>query len=199
MKLWLATLLSILILSGCSSAPPQPPMASDSWELHQQTLSQLKDWTLKGKIGIRTPQDSQSANLKWVQASDNYQIDIRGPWGQGGASLYGNPGAVTVDVAGEGIFRGSSPDALLEEYLGWHLPVSQFYWWIRGLPAPGPSSTLILEQNRLSLLRQAGWQVEFLAYHSGSPTLPRKLRLQHGQLTILIVIHDWISGAAPDV
>ncbi len=198
MKQWIVILLTGLLLAGCSSSPKLSAPA-DSWEQQQQALRQMQDWTLSGKIGFRTPSDSQSANLKWIQHQQRYQIDIRGPWGQGGASIYGEPGAVTVDASGEGIFRGESPDALLAEHLGWELPVSQFYWWIRGLPAPGPSEILLLDQNRLSQLSQAGWKVEYLDYHNGNPNLPRKLKLHYGKLTILIVIHDWTTGVAPDV
>ncbi len=198
MKQWIVILLTGLILAGCSASPPTPPTTS-SWEQQQQALHEVQNWTLSGKIGFRTPSDSQSANLKWMQHQQQYQIDIRGPWGQGGASIYGEPGAVTVDASGEGIFRGSSPDALLAEHLGWELPISQFYWWIRGLPAPGGHQNMLLENNRLSQLKQAGWDIEYLTYYDGIPNLPRKLKLHYGKLTILIVIHDWTTGVTPDV
>jgi outer membrane lipoprotein LolB len=32
------------------------------------------------------------------------------------------------------------PGSLLEEQLGWKLPMSHLAWWVRGLPAPDSKS-----------------------------------------------------------
>ncbi len=61
--------------------------------------------------------------------------------------------------------EAQSPEALLEEQLGWKLPVSHLVWWVRGLPAPDSKSRLGLDNDsRLATLEQDGWQVEYLSY-----------------------------------
>ena len=193
-RLCKTTLLAIsLLLTACSNfQQPNAPKTSPSWQQHKAQLLAIKGWEISGKIGIRTPQDSNSASLKWQQQQQNYQIKIRGPLGQGGASIVGTPEQVSVDIAGEGTFTGPSPEDILFSQLGWDIPISDIYWWIRGLPAPDKPYQHSLLDNRINQLQQAGWNVEYLRYNSLDPTLPRKLRLTRGELKITLVISSWI-------
>lgn len=185
---------AVSLLAACSGLDTtKPPAKTSSWESHQAELKELHSWELSGKIGIKTPDSSNSASLKWLQKQQNYQIDIRGPWGQGGASIFGQPGKVVIDVAGEGTFEGPDPEFILYQQLGWELPISDIYWWIRGLPAPNKQFKHALQDNRLKLLQQNGWEIEYLRYNSLSPTLPHKLKLTRNGLNITVVVNSWIA------
>lgn len=190
-QLLFLTLISVL--GGCSlnQVPPPTPPAAISWQEHQAVLRNILNWELSGKIGIRNENNSQSASLNWNQQGKHYQIDIKGPLGQGGASIEGQPGTVTVDVSGEGRFEGQDPEEILYTELGWILPINNIYWWIRGLPAPDTPYTHSLEDNRLAKLKQQGWQIDYLRYHPEAPYLPRKIRLSRDSLKITTVIHEW--------
>ncbi len=187
--------LLLLTLAGCSLQPntSQPPGTTLSWMEQQRLLKQLTRWDLSGKIALRTAEDSHSASLNWVQLDQQYQIDIRGPWGQGGASISGQPGQVSVTIADEGTFVGPDPETILLQRLGWQLPVSDIYWWVRGLPAPGSDYQKQLQQGRLIELQQNGWQIEYLRYNSLTPALPKKIRMQREGLKITLLISHWIK------
>jgi len=192
-KKYLAALLC-LFLAGCSLQKTQIPASSDiSWETRQSLLKDISDWEASGKIGIRTPDDSQSASLKWLQEGSEYQIDIRGPWGQGGASIAGSPQEVIVDIAGEGTFTGTNPEQILSQQWGWALPVSDIFWWIRGLPSPHSQYEHTIVDERLAQLTQQDWKVEYLRYNQQTPALPTKMRLQYRDLKVTIVIKTWIK------
>lgn len=190
----LLVIITCLTLAGCSVFKTQPtsPEAPISWEQHQALLKNYASWELSGKVGIRTSQDSQSANLKWLQAQQSYQIDIHGPWGQGGASITGQPGNVTVQTDGKE-FKGENPEQILRNQLGWDLPISDIYWWIRGLPSPRMNFSQTLENNRLKTLHQDGWDINYLRYNSLTPVLPSKLTLSRQDLRITVVINSWIK------
>ena len=66
------------LLGGCSQLAQQPvaPLTIDP----QQVL-QLQQWSAEGRIGIRWPEDSQSANLDWEQALDRYPHTTERPPG----------------------------------------------------------------------------------------------------------------------
>ncbi len=180
-------------LAGCSlqqTTPDSPPPVT-SWEAQQQRLTAIKHWDISGKIGIRTEQNSQSASLKWLQKDKNYQIDIRGPWGQGGASITGQPGNVIVGIAGEGTFTGPDPEYILQQKLNWQLPISDIYWWIRGLPAPDKTFQPRFINHRLQRLIQSGWEIHYLGYNTLTPALPRKMRLTRQDLRVTLVINHW--------
>jgi outer membrane lipoprotein LolB len=185
-----------IYLAGCSfqSTQPQiPNINTISWEEHQSMLKEYLSWELSGKVGIRTNENSQSASLVWLQERQHYQIDIHGPWGQGGASITGMPGDVTVNVSGGEQFKGSNPEFILYNELGWELPINDIYWWIRGLPSPETPYTHNLENNRLKSLQQRGWDIQYIRYNTLTPALPNKVRLIRNELKITVIVNSWIK------
>ena len=116
-----------------------------------------------------------------------------GPLGRGAARLTGRPGQVSLEVANQGRYEAPSPEALLEEQLGWKLPVSHLTWWVRGLPAPDSKSRLTLDaDSRLSNLEQDDWQIEYLSYaQQNGYWLPERIKLHGSNLDVTLVIKQW--------
>jgi outer membrane lipoprotein LolB len=82
---------------------------------------------------------------------------------------------------------------MLEDNLGWSLPVSHLLWWVRGLPAPSSRSRLQLDgDSRLARLEQDGWQVDYLSYgqHQGH-WLPERFKLKGAGIEVTLVVKDW--------
>ncbi|VFS85725.1 outer membrane lipoprotein LolB [Pseudomonas aeruginosa] len=100
---------------------------------------------------------------------------------------------MSLEVAGQGRYQAESPEALLEEQLGWRLPVSHLLWWVRGLPAPDSKSRLTLDaDSRLARLEQDGWQIEYTRYaEQNGYWLPERLKLHGQDLDVTLVIKDW--------
>lgn len=189
--------LLALLLAGCAGLGPRESVEGTgnaaAWKAHKSQIASLDGWQISGKIGIRAPQDSGSGTLFWLQRQDYFDIRLSGPLGRGATRLTGRPDAVSLEVAGQGRFEATSPEALVEQQLGWRLPVSHLLWWVRGLPAPDSRSRLSLDgASRLARLEQDGWQVDYLAYaeHDGF-TLPERIRLQGHDLQITLVVKDW--------
>ena len=112
---------------------------------------------------------------------------------RGAARLTGRPGAVSLDAANQGQFQAESAEALLQQQLGWSLPVAHLFWWIRGLPAEDSKSSLTLDsESRLANLTQDDWQVEYLSYvEQNGYWLPERMKLHGANLDITLVIKDW--------
>ncbi|MCQ4324761.1 lipoprotein localization factor LolB [Stutzerimonas stutzeri] len=189
--------LLALLLAGCAGLGPRESVEGTgnaaAWKAHKSQIASLDGWQISGKIGIRAPQDSGSGTLFWLQRQDYFDIRLSGPLGRGATRLTGRPDAVSLEVAGQGRFEATSPEALVEQQLGWRLPVSHLLWWVRGLPAPDSRSRLSLDgSSRLARLEQDGWQVDYLAYaeHDGF-ALPERIRLQGHDLQITLVVKDW--------
>ncbi|PTU75202.1 lipoprotein insertase outer membrane protein LolB [Pseudomonas mangrovi] len=195
--LLLGCLLSLL--AGCSSLFPRETLQGQGdaalWKVHKQQVGVIDAWQISGKVGIRVaqPGESGSGTLFWLQRQDYYDIRLAGPLGRGATRLTGRPGAMTLEVAGQGRYEAESPEAMLEENLGWSLPVSHLLWWVRGLPAPDSRSRLELDgDSRLARLQQDGWQVEYLRYaeHQGH-WLPERIKLHGEGIEVTLVIKDW--------
>ncbi|MDH4553793.1 lipoprotein localization protein LolB [Pseudomonas sp. BN417] len=188
---------ALVLLSGCAALAPHETLEGQgdqaTWKAHKAQISALDAWQISGKVGIRAPKDSGSGTLFWLQRQDYYDIRLSGPLGRGAARLTGRPGEIVLEVANQGRYQAESPEALLEEQLGWRLPVSHLLWWVRGLPAPETRSHLTLDgASHLSRLEQDGWQVQYLSYvQQNGYSLPERIKLQGEDLDITLVIKDW--------
>lgn len=187
----------IALLAGCAGFGARESVQGQGnqaqWREHKEQLSSLDGWQIDGKIGIRAPKDSGSGTLFWLQRQDYYDIRLSGPLGRGAARLTGRPGQVSLEVANQGRYEAPTPEALLEQQLGWNLPVSHLNWWIRGLPAPDSKSRLNLDANsRLSSLEQDDWQIQYLSYtQQNGYWLPERIKLHGSNLDVTLVIKQW--------
>lgn len=188
---------ALLLLTGCAGLTSRESVEGKGdatlWKAHKQQVAALDGWQIAGKVGIRAPKDSGSGTLFWLQRRDYYDIRLSGPLGRGAARLTGHPGAIVLEVANQGRYEAESPEALLEEQLGWRLPVSHLQWWVRGLPAPDSRSRLTLDSDsHLSRLEQDGWEVNYLSYvEQNGFTLPERIKLKGADLDVTLVIKDW--------
>lgn len=187
----------IALLAGCAGFGARESVEGQGnpaqWKQHKDQLSSIDGWQIEGKVGVRAPKDSGSGTLFWLQRQDYYDIRLSGPLGRGAARLTGRPGQVSLEVANQGRYEATSPETLLEEQIGWKLPVSHLVWWVRGLPAPDSKSRLSLNgDSRLATLEQDGWQVEYLSYVEQSGySLPERIKLHGPDLDVTLVIKDW--------
>ena len=74
------------------------------------------------------------------------------------------------------------------------MPVSDLYYWSRGLPAPGPVGAIHRDtQNHIISFQQAGFTIEYpsmIQVHGVD--LPRKIKLQGNGAIIKVAIKRWI-------
>jgi outer membrane lipoprotein LolB len=182
-------------MTGCSLIPKTQapnPTSTISWDEHQGLINQISHWNTSGKIGIRTPNDSQSASLSWDQNQQAYKISLKGPLGQGGATISGNQYSSTLEIPGEQPLAAGSPEELLNLRLGWEIPVKDAQYWVKGVPSPNSTYDLELEDNRLAKLNQQGWQIEYHSYVDGNQTsLPRKLTMTREELKLTLILRNW--------
>jgi outer membrane lipoprotein LolB len=196
--------VTALVLSGCSTFAPKDAetstQESQTWDEYQAEAAALKNFTLNGKIGIRTENDSQTATFDWLQDDQAYTIRLKGPLGQGAAEVSGDQYYATLIIAGEQPFQAATPEELLAYRLGWALPVRQATYWLKGLPAPDSKFKAKYKDNRLSHLKQMGWNIEYSRYVN-NPTgltpslpssLPSKVIFTHDDLTLTLILRQWL-------
>ena len=195
---YLLLLIVTLLLSGCASmqAPttPAPGNHKLSWQARQVQLKNIQSWKLNGVIALRTYEaKGGTASLRWDQQNANYTLQLFGPLGAGSVILAGTAHQVTLHTANNQTYTATNPETLLQEKMGWRLPVSNLYYWVRGLPSPDSSpKTWFDENNHLIKLYQDGWQIDYGNYQAADNIdLPGKITLLNPQIRVRMIIKQW--------
>lgn len=163
-------------------------------------------WQLNGKIGLRAPQFAESAYVNWRQCGDRFNIRISGPLGQTVARIDGREELLTLQFEGREPMTTSEPELLMQQQLGWSLPIRALRYWVRAQAAPGNDATFSGSEQQPTALQQQNWQVDYLAYNQTEATsLPSKLRLsrndkeaERDNLQATLLINEWSLGDAAD-
>ncbi|MBL4827857.1 MAG: outer membrane lipoprotein LolB [Spongiibacteraceae bacterium] len=179
------TLLSMLLLQACSLLAPAPK--TPLTEMKEN--SQIKQWQLKGKIGLRQNSQAHSAYLNWQQCGDHFDIRLSGPFGQGAAHIVGDSQGVTLTRADQTSMHAQTAQQLLSQELGWSIPVLQLVYWIRGLPEPSKPFVESIEETGFS---QSTWQVSYPRLRVvENHTLPAKAIATQPSLKVTLILKSW--------
>lgn len=149
------------------------------------------------RAALRLEGAAYNIGIRWQRQRDGrFMILLEAPFGQG---------VFRIDSSESGGYRLSLPDgqsfvnttaeALLEDAVGWSLPISGLDFWIRGLPHPQAAYSRRLDSNgRARSIRQDDWDIEYQEYKpasDGGPKLPRRMRLVGDTVTLKLVVEHW--------
>jgi outer membrane lipoprotein LolB len=149
---WL-TLLSGCALLPSSHTPVARPMKPES-----------APFTMNGRVSIKHLDEHHSAGLHWTHRSQTDELLLLTPLGQTVARVYRDDGNATLDTGGRH-YQDVDAESLMEQVLGWHLPLDGLHHWVLGMAAPeSPAQIEHAENGQISVLHQEGWEVRFLRY-----------------------------------
>lgn len=182
------SLLCCLCLSACNRNVPvlNPAGVTD--------LSQLNHWKIKARIAIKTPEDTVSATLDWKKNDDNFDFHLYGLFGATYAHLVQSEHKASLTLAEDKVFFNSNAENLLSQRLGWNFPLDALSYWIKGLPSNMPGESISRSDNgNIAEAHFNNWNVFFSSYQNYSGYLmPKIIKATHPQLTIKLVINNWL-------
>ena len=189
-------LLLSLLLSSCASLTQDPPsLYSDDYA---RTLLQLKQWTLRGRLNIRSTNQSDTININWQQQGPDFDINLSGTLGIGAVRINSNSSGVIIEKAGEDPIMASSLQELSSELLGYAFPANSLLHWIKGLPAPNRNSDITrTHQGLVATLSQTDnqgtrWEIQYDRYQDyQGAALPGRIRLEQPPYRLTFIINAW--------
>ncbi len=190
-----ATALGLLFASGC--AQQQLHTANTlplSWAKHETNIQAIDHWRVQGKLGYRNSESKGSAWFDWTQRGEKFTIYLSGPFGAGTVKISSTPMGVTLSQPGEENLSAPSSAALTEKLFGWHLPVEQLRYWVKGIPAKFSPSTLetFNEQGLIETLVQDNWEINIGPYQTHPKgKLPGKIKGISDGLAFTLLLKDW--------
>lgn len=190
----------LAVLGACAplspQAPPEPARVSDErWQARRQHLASQRQWSARGKVAYRLPDDAGSASLNWRQSDAQSHLQLAGPLGVGGAEIASE--GPWLRVRRDGVERRYPADAApwLPGGALLPIPVDSLRFWLRGVPDPAlPVNSLTLEAGRALGFSQSGWSIRYDAYAvTQGLEMPTRLFLHApaAQLTLRVILRQW--------
>ena len=189
------------LLAGCGTLLellPTAPGVADSepaWQIHAEELSRVRSWSLHGTLAVRPAGgDASRVTMRWRQSPDSYHVRFMGPLGVGLFEVEGTATAVEARFPDGRRTSAASPEALLEQEIGWSVPLQGLRYWFVGAPVPdvAPSKLELDDLGRLALLEQAGWTVVYERYDTvDGLSLPERIRFSNASVDATIVVRRW--------
>lgn len=187
--------ISLLLLTGCATVPmaTAPLNQNLSWQERQAQLNKVQNFQVQGVVGIRYQQRVQSATVTLTQTNKRYDLELYGPLGADRVVLKGDSTEVTLKTSDGKITRAKTPEALLQQRLGWSLPVNNLYYWLRNLPAPNvPNKIQFDAYHHITQLQQQGWTINYLRFAGVNDTdLPTKILMKNSTISATIIVSQW--------
>ena len=185
-----------LLINGCTTlrllSQPTSTYQTQNWQQHCQALSHISRWSINGAFSIQKPGKTVIAVYDWQQQARNYHIHVHSSLDIYSVNISGRFSTALLWRSPQERYIARAPEEFTRAQLEWQLPISNLYYWIRGIPAPGAYRANFHPYGHLITLQQNGWYIRFSQYtHIGPVDLPRVLQLNSGQLTVKIIITHW--------
>jgi len=175
-----------MLLGGCTLFQPLPQPAA------RPAQPELTPFAINGRIAVKYNGSRESAGLRWTHTAQADEILLLTPLGQTAARIYSDARHTTLDE-GDKHYENESPESLMQEVLGWYLPLSRLHHWLLGMAEKESPAQIEHNPNgQIAVLHQDGWEVRYLSYASDrADSLPKRMQLIHEGLQVQLLIDEW--------
>ena len=182
--------LLLTFLGGCAIKPKVDANSVNTTHLKSE------NWTLSGRIALKTPEDKFSAALEWHQTRDSYRLRLS-------KLIGGTLLLLEKDVSGQVIlkfdgktYRGQDAERLVWRITGWRLPINDLKFWVAGKLNPlsaVPGNIKRDSKQRLwSFTSLNNWQITYQNYRVFSGfALPHNMTITNNSVQLRLRVSDW--------
>ncbi|WP_432259129.1 outer membrane lipoprotein LolB [Cupriavidus sp. TMH.W2] len=178
-RLALLCLGAPLLLQACASVAPSRSFDADPSAASRQYTGRFSaNYVRYGR------NEGVQGSFRWEEQGRNVRLDLVSPLGQTLAVVTATPSGATLDLPNQPPRNAPEVDTLMEEALGFALPVAGMRDWLHGRATQGtPARTTRDEQGRLATLAQNGWTVRYVAWQdapaagAAATQVPRRIDL----------------------
>lgn len=172
---------AVVALAGCASVKPQGPSTSNA----ATSVTAQTTRSYQGRFSVQYndkygTQRNVYGNFAWQETGDTVTIQLRNPLGQTLAIVTSSPSSATLELPNRQPFTADNVSTLMQNTLGFALPVEGLRYWLQ--PSPAPTSRAKTENDpdqpsRLKQITQDGWTIDYLAYADAPATGVKRLNL----------------------
>ena len=177
--------LFLCLLTACTTVGPIKPVT--------QSPEKINHWQANGSMSIRQANRTTAFSFEWQQNQRHYTLQLFAPLGLGSLRIVGSEDHVELWQSASQKITAKTPEILMQRELGYAVPITSLYYWVRGLPDPHwPMTKILSKQNHLVQLQQQGWKINFLDFKIISGfDLPTQMILEDKNTRVKIVVTQW--------
>lgn len=193
-----------LLLAACvhkEAVRPQPKadyaVLLNEQRAREHLLANTDHWVLQGKIGVvgevNGKKDGGSGTLTWTQNGTSYDFVVRGPVGAKSFKLSVSPEWAVLEGLDGGPQRSTDPETVVQNALGWHVPLRDLRAWVLGIRADsGPADLTFGSDGLPSTLTQDGWTISYPAWDTTrEPAVPTKIFASNPPYSVRLSVESW--------
>lgn len=189
----------MILLSACATSLQRPQ--SERFLAYQdraQQIQALDHWTLTGRLALNDSEDGGSGRFSWDWRENFSQLDFRAALGKGTWRISVEPEYAWIESGDGGRADAGTVHELLEQQIGWPVPVDALRWWVLGMAEPGVvySRMDLDELGRILFLEQQGWHIAFSRYKDEPPFLPGRVIAEHAEYQVKLIVSQWQTEGA---
>jgi outer membrane lipoprotein LolB len=174
--------LLLLMLTGCASTPVEV----------QRAVEHDAPFAFNGRVVLKHGAQREKAGVRWVHKETEDEILLLAPLGQTVARIHRDENRATMVASGKG-YTAADMESLMQQVLGWQLPLSGLRYWVVALPSTEGEFVIERSDNgQVSLLIQQGWEISYSRYAATTPdALPLRLTLKRQGMEVVVLIDEW--------
>ncbi|MEE4303076.1 MAG: lipoprotein insertase outer membrane protein LolB [Wenzhouxiangella sp.] len=185
--------LAAVLVVACATREQRP---AGAWLSEREAwFEEHAQWSISGRVGLHDGERGGSLGFTWRAEGDEHHIHLRTSAGGQQWRLRFSPDHAVLRGSEVGRLTGTSPDPLVEEAVGWPIPVHALSWWIRGLVPPEGGDVHFADDGTLAGVTDPTWTLEYKHFNRvDGRLLPTRLEARSDRYTVRIVIADWRFG-----
>lgn len=141
-------------------------------------------YNIDGRFSIVNAEKNYYGNFTWEHSLDYDKLSLNSPLGNSVAVITVESGVAELQTS-NGHYSGGNLDELLQQQLGFSLPLAYLHYWVQGIPL----QNYPVENKLTSGFQQLGWKVEYLQWQDNNH--PEILQLVNDNLRIKLLIANW--------
>ncbi len=184
-----------LVLAACAPREQRPEGA---WMAEREALFEAYNaWSVSGRVSLSDGERGGQLAFDWRTDGDWHEVRLRTVMGGRQWRLRFAPGEARLVGSEVGELTGAHPDPLVEQAVGWPIPVADLAWWIRGLAPPHANGEMRFDDDgTLASARRAPWTLDFQRFEQGEHALlPTRLQADSPPYRVRLVLRNWSLGS----
>lgn len=172
-----------------------PQAQPATYAQHAQRVADIQTYALTGRVAVLTEKKGFSGGMRWHHHLEGDDIGFYSPLGTQLGQISASADEVTLTTSDRKTYTAENAEALMQQTLGWSLPMAGLKDWVLGRPGEGESQILSWDAaGHIEHMRQNGWDIQYSQYReAGGRQLPGKVVVKSAGLDLKLVIDEWIG------